>query len=402
MKKQIQLVLTAVLAILAGISTLAAQEKDVRTYRDGANWVQETTGTIPSGRLLKLYSALGSVEVRGQAGGNTVTYKVKKVVHRSTEEEAKREWAAFTVGGGRKGEWAVVSGEWVGARPRRSRMNVEYVLTVPRETDIVKLETLGGSVGVYSVRGKVYAQTAGGSISSDDIGEYLGANTLGGSIDVGKVMGEVNLNTAGGSINIGNVGGKISAVTSGGSVQVLRGGQSVKVETAGGSINVKECGDLWATTAGGTIDIGDVNGWAKLETAGGGIRLNSAKGAVQANTAGGGIKLARLTSGVQAETANGGIEAEFIASRITESHLATTAGDIIVYLPSDIAVTIRAAIEVANGHKIYSDFPGLKIVSEGGTYGPRQVFGEGSLNGGGPIMKVHTSNGNIYFRKAKK
>jgi DUF4097 and DUF4098 domain-containing protein YvlB len=198
------------------------------------------------------------------------------------------------------------------------------------------------------------------------------------------------------------VGGKIVAVTSGGSVQVLRGGQSVKVETAGGSINVKECGDLWATTAGGTIDVGNVKGWAKLETAGGGIRLSSATGAVRANTAGGGIKLARLTSGVQAETANGGIEAEFITARVTETHLATTAGDIIVYLPSDVAVTIKAAIEVANGHKIYSDFPGLKISSEGGNYGPKQVFGEGSLNGGGAVMKVHTSNGNIHFRRIKK
>lgn len=400
MKKRIQIVL-AVAVMAAGISALAAQDKDVRSYRDGSNWVQETNGTMPAGRMLKLYSALGSVEVRGQASGNTVTYKIKKVVHRSTEEEAKREWASFTVGGGRKGEWAVVSGEWVGQRPRRSRMHVEYVLIVPRETDMVKLETLGGSVGVYSVRGKVYAQTAGGSISSDDIGEYLGANTLGGSIDVGKVLGEVNLNTAGGSINIGNVGGKIVAVTSGGSVQVLRGGQSVKVETAGGSINVKECGDLWATTAGGTIEIGDVKGWAKLETAGGGIRLNSSTGTVKAVTAGGGIKLARLTSGVQAETANGGIEAEFVANRITDTRLATTAGDIIVYIPSDMAVTIRAAIELANGHQIYSDFAGLKISTEGGNYGPKQIFGEGSLNGGGPVMKVHTSNGNIYFRRTK-
>ncbi|HUR37656.1 MAG TPA: hypothetical protein VM009_07550 [Terriglobales bacterium] len=406
MKKRIQFVLaavwTAMMATTLGVSALAAQEKDVRTYREGGNWVQETTGSMPSGRMLRIYSALGSVEVRGQDGGNTVTYKVKKVVHRSTEEEAKREWASFTVGTGRRGEWSLISGEWVGARPRRSRMHLEYVISVPKDISTVKLETLGGSVGVYAVRGKVYAQTAGGSISSDDIGEYLGANTLGGNIDVGRVTGEVNLNTAGGSINIGNVGGKIVAVTSGGSVQVLKGGQSVKVETAAGSITVKECGDLWATTAGGTIEVGDVNGWAKMETAGGAIRLNSVKGTVSAITQGGGIKLTRLTSGIQAETANGGIEAEFITAKITESHLATTAGDIIVYLPSDIAVTIKAAIEVANGHKIYSDFSGLKIMSEGGSYGPKQVFGEGSLNGGGPVMKVHTSNGNIYFRRLKR
>jgi hypothetical protein len=393
----------AAMIIIAATSALA-QEKDVRSYREGANWVQETTGTIPAGRMLRFYSALGSVEVRGQAGSNTVSYKVKKIVSRSTEEEAKRSWAQFNVGGGRRGEWAVVTGEWQGARPRRSRMAVEYVLMVPKETDMVKVETLGGSVGIYSVKGKVYAQTAGGSISSDDIGEYLGANTLGGSIDVGSVLGEVNLNTAGGPINIGNVGGKIVAVTSGGSVQVLKGGQSVKVETAGGSINVKECtGDLWAVTAGGTIEVGSVYGTnSRLETAGGGIRLLSSKGTVRAVTSGGGIKLAALRSGVQAETANGPIEAEFITARISDTHLATTAGDIIVYIPSDMAVTIKAAIELANGHKIDArDFPELKIATEGGSYGPKQIFGEGSLNGGGPVMKVHTSNGNIIFRKTK-
>lgn len=398
---QTQCVLAWALLILGAGTSAWAQSRDVRSFRSGSQWVQETSGTIPAGKMVRVYAALGSVEMRGQIGVTEVTYKVRKVVHRSTEEEAKREWASFNVGHGRKGDWATVAGEWVSARPRRSRMNVEFVLTIPLETATVKIDTLGGAVGVYSVQGKVYARTAGGSITSDDIGHFLSADTLGGNIDVGKVRGEVSLNTAGGSINIGNVGGKIVAVTSGGSVQVLRGGQSVKVETAGGSIGVKECGDLSAMTAGGSIDIGNVKGWANLESGGGGIRMISATGPVRANTAGGGIKLTRLTSGVQAETANGPIEAEFISSRITDTHLATTAGDIIVYLPSDIAVTIKAAIEVSNGHRIYTDFSGVRVVSDGGNYGPRQVFGEGSLNGGGPIMKVQTSNGNIYFRRKK-
>jgi hypothetical protein len=67
-----------------------------------------------------------------------------------------------------------------------------------------------------------------------------------------------------------------------------------------------------------------------------------------------------------------------------------------------MAVTIKAAIELANGHRIIAnDFPELKIASEGGNYGPKQIFAEGSLNGGGPIMKVHTSNGNIVFKRTK-
>jgi hypothetical protein len=83
-----------------------------------------------------------------------------------------------------------------------------------------------------------------------------------------------------------------------------------------------------------------------------------------------------------------------------DSSLQTAAGDITVYLPSNLAVTIRAAVEVANGHKIYaSDFPNLKVTLEGGEWGPQRVTAEGTLNGGGHMLKVRTSSGNIYFRR---
>jgi hypothetical protein len=229
------------------------------------------------------------------------------------------------------------------------------------------------------------------------------AETQGGSIEVGDVGGAAQLETAGGSISIGSVAGMIAASTSGGSVQVGSGKQNITIETAGGSISVKECnGHLVATTAGGSIDVGNVGGKASMETAGGGIRLGSAKGVVKAVTAGGGIRMLQLTSGVYAETQAGGIEAEFIAGKgqFTDSQLETSFGDIVVYLPSDLPVTIKAGIELAQGHNIYAkDFQGINVTSEGGQYGPKTVYGEGSLNGGGPVLKVHTTNGNIVFKK---
>jgi len=80
--------------------------------------------------------------------------------------------------------------------------------------------------------------------------------------------------------------------------------------------------------------------------------------------------------------------------------LETPAGDITVYLAPTLPVTIRAAVDMGNGHKIQSDFPEIKVVSEGGQWGPRRITAEGSLNGGGPVLKVHTSSGDIVFLRS--
>jgi hypothetical protein len=108
---------------------------------------------------------------------------------------------------------------------------------------------------------------------------------------------------------------------------------------------------------------------------------------------------------VRAETAAGPITAEFVGKSgdFTESSLTTSVGDIIVYLPADLHVTVRASIETAMGHKIKSnDFPELKITSEGGNWGPKEIYATGQLNGGGPILKISTTMGNIELRKGSR
>jgi DUF4097 and DUF4098 domain-containing protein YvlB len=372
-----------------------------RIYREGSNWVQEMTGSITPAKAVKFHSALGSVKVRG-GSQPTITYTIQKKLYRAmSEEAAKREFALLNVEVYRKGpEVVYFNADWDGGYARR--MSADFSLNVPQETALLKIDTMGGSVDVKNISGKVAAETAGGSISVDDIGGNVYAETQGGSINVGDVNGSAQLETAGGSISIGSVAGTIAASTSGGSVQVGSGKQNITIETAGGSITVKECnGHLVATTAGGSIDVGNVGGKASMETAGGGIRLSSAKGVVKAVTAGGGIRMTQLTSGVYAETQAGGIEAEIVAGRgqFTDSHLETSFGDIVVYLPSDLAVTIKAGIELAQGHNIYAaDFKGIRVTSEGGQYSPKTIYGEGNLNGGGPVLKVHTMNGNIIFK----
>ena len=387
------------IAVIACGQWLAAQDaKNSRFYRDGNKWVQETSGSVPAGTYLKLTSAIGSVTVNGGNQPN-VTYVIRKSIYHADEVTARRHMERFQVSVARRGDGVIIRGDWPG--DHSGRLQADFNITVPRATELVKVETMGGSVNVQRIAGKVLAQTAGGSINTGEIGGSLSAETMGGSIDTGDVGGDVELNTAGGSITLGTIGGSIHAETSGGSISLNLGKQGTVLETAGGSINVQRCsGELRASTAGGTIEIGQAGAGAYLETAGGSIRLSSAEGKVRATTAGGEILLSKLRQGVQAETAAGPIRAEWVsAAGFSDSRLETTVGDIVVYLPSEMKATIKAAIELANGHKITSDFSGLKIVSEGGQWGAKEIFAEGDLNGGGPLLKVHTTNGNIEFRK---
>jgi len=71
-----------------------------------------------------------------------------------------------------------------------------------------------------------------------------------------------------------------------------------------------------------------------------------------------------------------------------------------VYVAPNVKLSIRASIEVANGHRIASEFSEIRVTTEGGDYGPKTVTAEGDLNGGGPVLKVRTTTGDISFRRS--
>ena len=48
-----------------------------------------------------------------------------------------------------------------------------------------------------------------------------------------------------------------------------------------------------------------------------------------------------------------------------DSDLETAAGDITVYVASDVAINLRASVDMGNGHRITSDFPEIRVRSEG-------------------------------------
>jgi DUF4097 and DUF4098 domain-containing protein YvlB len=382
--------------LLASVPMWAQQS---RVQREGGSWVELITGSLPPSRNLRLAAEIGSVEVHGSDQAN-ISYVIRKRSYTDSEGRARREFEQYHITARQSGDTALIEGEWSGGSARK--FTADYSIEVPRNLALAHVETHGGSLNLRDMMARVEATSGGGSINLDRIGGFVRAETGGGSIGVGSADNELRLETGGGSIRVASAKGRIEATTGGGSIAIESGLQDAVLETGGGSIQVKLCqGRLKASTGGGSIDVGQVSGPAELETGGGSIRLQSAKGVVRAETGGGSLELYGMAQGARAETGGGGITAQFVSGSggFVDSTLETPTGDITVYLSPALKLNLRAAIDVANGHTIHSDFPEIVVRSEGGEYGPKQVSAQGMLNGGGPLLKVHTTTGDIWIRR---
>lgn len=371
----------AAVTVAIGLSATALAQQP-RVFREGNTWVEETTGTLPAARSLSVdLDQTGSLVVRG-GQDQGIQYTVRKRTATADEARARSQFESYKVTGTRSADAAMIRGESEG---RRSRMNVDVIVQVPRSIEFVKAQTDAGNESVTGIAGRVQLETGGGNIALDDIGGAIAAESGGGNVSVGNVGSDLKIETGGGNISIGSAKGSIITTSGGGNISIGSGGQMM-VETGGGAIDVKQClGQIKAQTGGGTI------------------RLASATGPVIASTGGGSVELYNLTNGARVETGGGGITAEFLGGRdFTGANLETPAGDVIVYLSDSLKATIKASVDVAGGHGIRTDFPEIRVNSEGGEYGPKSFYADGTLNGGGPVLRLHTTTGDIMIKKAKK
>lgn len=381
------------------LCVLAALAPEALAQEPNSGSSQAMSGTLAAARNLRVKLDMGSVVVHGgQQQG--ITYVVHSHSY-SSERDARRQ-SGFKINSYVKGDTAWIVAEWDGGRPRK--FSGEFVIDIPRDTALVKIETGGGGVEATGIAGRVEIESGGGKVRVDDVGGSVTVDTGGDSINVGTVGGDLKLETGGGNISIGSVKGQIQAETGGGNVMVLSGGMGVVIEAGGGNVEIKHCGGrVKASTGGGSINLGDIAGPADIETGGGSIRLTSAKGRVGANAGAGSIELYGVPS-ARVETGAGGIVVKFIntGAERSDSMLETAAGDITVYIAADVAISVRASVDLGNGHHITSDFADIHIAAEGSQYGPRTLNAEGKLNGGGPMLKVRTTTGDICIKRAKQ
>ena len=368
------------------------------------------TGAVPTREALRLslMAGAGSVNIFTDASGE-VRYRVH-VEGAAGDPAAVALAAQFQVTAHSTAHGVTLTGE-VPGRSDLSRLEVSYEIHVPRLYDLA-IVTQAGDIVTQDIVGRVELSTGGGDIRIGKVGDDLGPkffarlSTGGGHIVVGDVYGALRAVTAGGHITAGNVSGDAELRTGGGHIQVGRITGTAQLYTGGGNINASGAGaGVTAETLGGRIELGTAAGAIHARTGGGGLRIARLAGPTVLASTDGGISLAGVEAPLRVSTPTGSITASFSplfpsgSGRAEEiSELASGQGDILVYLPRKLAVTIEARIEGGSDHRIVSDasFP-LRVTHENSATGP-VVRGECAVNGGGEVLHLKTAGGNIELR----
>ena len=160
---------------------------------------------------------------------------------------------------------------------------------------------------------------------------------------------------------------------SGGAITLEGGKGKAMVHTSGGPIRIAQsAGDVDASTSGGPISIEGNLGRVHARTSGGPILIRDASGAVDASTSG------------------GPVTASLIGQPKEECRLTTSGGGINVTLAKNIHMDLDAT---TSGGGVWTDFP------IGFSQGRHASQLRGPLNGGGPLLYLHTSGGGIVVRR---
>lgn len=366
--------------------------------RESGEFVQTTSGRmdIPEAARFRV-TATGTVVVRGGAERG-ISYTVRQHVKAASDGEARQLLTNVVVRNSTRAGWNTLSVQ--AGDP--ALINSELYLTVPRGLAQAVMVSRGGNVEAYDLEGNVEAQTDGGRVQLDRIGSAAIVKTGGSDIRIGRVAGPLRCFSGGGTIQVDYAGGETWCETAGGEILIGEAAGVVHATTAGGSIRVRRAGGaVIARSDGGLIEIGRAAGLVTAQTRGGSIEVGSSKGA-QCESAAGAIRVRGLGGPLRAQTAMGSILAELIPGvRLEESSLNTESGDITVFIPSNVSVSVLALSDGRNrAARIVSDFPEIqaKPVTPP-RHGP--VKAEGSLNGGGPVLRITATGGSVYLRRRK-
>ena len=184
----------------------------------------------------------------------------------------------------------------------------------------------------------------------------------------------VNLSTSGGDIKLESINGQARLRTSGGDLKLDR----IEGEVDGG-------------TSGGNISLTEGTAKVKLTTSGGDIRVDRAGGEAQLSTSGGDIVIKSVRDRLTASTSGGDIHASIEGGLKGDCKLSTSGGEVVVSVDKNAAFDLDSH---TSGGDV--DAAGITITIEKG--GLRKSYLAGKVNGGGPLLSLGSSGGDIRIR----
>jgi DUF4097 and DUF4098 domain-containing protein YvlB len=167
---------------------------------------------------------------------------------------------------------------------------------------------------------------------------------------------------------------------------------NVELKTSGGDI---VCGDLQgkaaANTSGGDVMLGHIGGEVQVHTSGGDIVLEQAAGSAKLHTSGGDIKVGSVLNTLDASTSGGDVSARLSGGLKGDCSLSTSGGDIRAVVDDNAAFQLDASTSGGDVEAYH-----LTLTIERGGHGKSKLVGK--VNGGGPLLKLRTSGGDIDIK----
>ncbi len=137
----------------------------------------------------------------------------------------------------------------------------------------------------------------------------------------------------------------------------------------------------------------------KLSAHNGGIGVSSVQGTTEFETYNGGVSLNDVGGTVKGSTKNGGVSVKLLGSRFNGSGLdvETTNGGVSLLLPSNFSADVETG--TVNGG-LSSDFKELQVEQKGNRWERNKKI-SASINGGGPKIRVVTTNGGVKIKSSE-
>ncbi len=181
----------------------------------------------------------------------------------------------------------------------------------------------------------------------------------------------------------------LKANSGSGDVSVENLKSMLTVSTGSGNVRVNgNDGDVRANTGSGDVVLESISGNVNGETGSGNITLGmNGNGTARLGTGSGDITAKNVHGGLKAHTGSGNVHAD--GDVTSEWNVETGSGDVSVSFPQNAKFELNAQTGSGDLH-INRD------VMINGTQNPHRMHGK--VNGGGPLVQLQTSSGNIDLR----
>ncbi len=130
------------------------------------------------------------------------------------------------------------------------RFGAEFIVQVPRDLSLVRVQTRSGSLAFSSIAATIVATTGAGLIKLDDLAGPVKIASGGGNVEAGNLGSDLTLTSGAADVRVANVGG-LTQVNLGGGRVYIGSSRASTIQTGAGSIQVQKCmGDLHVVSGG--------------------------------------------------------------------------------------------------------------------------------------------------------